>query len=60
MHTLPELLQRCLTGLVDIGSLETYCCSCRLASASGKNDDMEAAIAQIGIEVYSAMDSALQ
>lgn len=32
----------------------------RLASASGKNDDMEAAIAQIGIEVYSAMDAALQ
>lgn len=32
--------------------------ACRLASASQKNDDMEAAIAQVGIEVYSAMDSA--
>jgi hypothetical protein len=32
---------------------------CRLASAAGKNDDLEAAIAQIGIEVYSAMDAAV-
>jgi hypothetical protein len=31
---------------------------CRLANASSKNDDMEAAIAQVGIEVYSAMDAA--
>lgn len=33
-------------------------CTCRLASAAGKDDDMEAAIAQVGIEVYSAMDAA--
>ena len=33
--------------------------ACRLASASGKDDDMEAAIAQVGIEVYSAMDAAV-
>jgi hypothetical protein len=33
---------------------------CRLANAASKNDDMEAAISQVGIEVYSAMDAAIQ
>jgi hypothetical protein len=34
--------------------------ACRLANAASKADDLEAAIAQVGIEVYTAMDYALQ
>ena len=59
MYTLVPPRTRAQGTGIDVTQVRPLICY-RLANAATKNDDLEAAIAQVGIEVYSAMDAAVQ